>query len=410
MKVTKQMQYRIILICSLILAGWSLALQAAAAAPPSTQAAPTGRMRLKFDERSPLSAPAEVTYRSRFHTGDPPVRRALSDQENASLSYDLGDYEFDVIVPPRSKRGVPHGLFIWVGQCDLQNVWLPILARHKLIAAVPEDPRIPRDKKVAHVSKTGHDVRFALALDAVHSLSKRYDIDPQRIYVAGFSAGGALAADLLRAYPEVFDGVCCFMGGEFYVCPEDAEGKSEPSSAEDGVAWQCPIEEAKRDKKIVLMRGDKDRARNTAAWGRADAESLRLEGFTRVTYIELPDWPHFPPTAPWFNKAITALERKPSLPPTTRPTTGTGGKPHPDQLAQARRFVAGAKIDMKMRTQFLPGGQNVHPKMAAAYTERARAPLKQVLADYAATPAAEEARRLLAQLDAENPRDAATTP
>jgi pimeloyl-ACP methyl ester carboxylesterase len=384
----------------LILALGVLTLVGLGADQPASIIQATGRARFAFNERSPLSAPEEVIYRTRPWFGDVLEKRPLSDQEKAGLSYDIRDYEFDVIVPPRYKAGVPHGLFIWVGQCDIQNVWLPILARHKLIAAVPEDPRIPVDKKVAHVSKTGRDTRVGLALDAVHNLSKRYDIDKERVYVAGFSAGGALAADLLRGYPEVFSGVCCFMGGEFYMCPPDADGKSEPSSSEDGAAWYCPIDQAKRDAKIVLMRGDKDRARGTAGWGRADAESLRLEGFTRVTYIELPKWPHFPPTAPWFNKAITALERKPTAPPTTRPLAA-GDKPHPDQLAQARRLVAGAKHELKMREQFMPGGQNVNRKLAARWTRRARTPLMQVLADYPASPAATEAREILDRLDAE---------
>src|SRR5688572_15152292 len=203
-----------------------IALAGLGAKEPATSDAPaTGRMRLAFDERSPLGAPEEVLPRTRPQFADASALPALSDEEKAKLSYDIRDYEFDVIVPPRYKPGVPHGLFIWVGQCDIQNVWLPILARHKFIAAVPEDPRIARDKRVAHVSKTGRDVRIALALDAVHNLSKRYDVDERRVYVAGFSAGGALAADLLRAFPEVFSGVCCFMGGEFYSCPPDREGK-----------------------------------------------------------------------------------------------------------------------------------------------------------------------------------------
>lgn len=382
------------------------ALAGLAANPPAPEAPATGRMRLRFDERSPHNTPENIIQRTRPQLGGGVSAWTVSDEERARLSYDVHDYEFDVIVPPRYKRGVPHGLFIWIGQCDLQNAWLPILAKHKLIASVPEDPRIPVDKKIAHVSKTPPDVRVGLALDAVHNLSKRYDIDERRVYVGGFSAGGALAANLLRGFPEVFSGVCCFISGEFYVCPMDADGKTESTTIVDGASWHCPIEEAKQNAKIVLMRGEIDKMRETVAWGRADAEALRLEGFTRVTYIELPKWPHFPPTAPWFDRAMNALEVKPKKPPTTAPTTSD--KPNADQLAQARRLLATAKYYIEFRKQFEPGGRSASPRLAKTYADTPLAPLRQLIEEYPKTPAAGEARELLKKLEAE--RAPATQP
>jgi len=47
----------------------------------------------------------------------------------------------------------------------------------------------------------------ALLADMTRDIMKRYPIDPQRVYVAGLSAGGAMAAILGEAYPDIFAAV-----------------------------------------------------------------------------------------------------------------------------------------------------------------------------------------------------------
>lgn len=47
----------------------------------------------------------------------------------------------------------------------------------------------------------------ALLADMTQSLSKRYGIDPDRVYLAGLSAGGAMADIVASAYPEIYAAV-----------------------------------------------------------------------------------------------------------------------------------------------------------------------------------------------------------
>ncbi len=47
----------------------------------------------------------------------------------------------------------------------------------------------------------------ALLADMTREMIKRHAIDPQRVYVAGLSAGGAMAAILGEAYPDIFAAV-----------------------------------------------------------------------------------------------------------------------------------------------------------------------------------------------------------
>ncbi len=47
----------------------------------------------------------------------------------------------------------------------------------------------------------------ALLADMTRDIIKRYPVDPQRVYVAGLSAGGAMSAILGEAYPDIFAAV-----------------------------------------------------------------------------------------------------------------------------------------------------------------------------------------------------------
>jgi poly(hydroxyalkanoate) depolymerase family esterase len=52
----------------------------------------------------------------------------------------------------------------------------------------------------------------ALLTGLVSEMARRYSCDPARIYVAGLSAGGAMAVTLGRLYPDVFHGVGAHSG------------------------------------------------------------------------------------------------------------------------------------------------------------------------------------------------------
>lgn len=49
--------------------------------------------------------------------------------------------------------------------------------------------------------------RYPLALLAEYNVARRYHLDPQRIFVAGFSGGSRVALRLALTYPDVFTGV-----------------------------------------------------------------------------------------------------------------------------------------------------------------------------------------------------------
>ncbi len=62
---------------------------------------------------------------------------------------------------------------------------------------------------------------LAAVVDQVRST---HNVDPGRIYVAGVSAGGAMASILAAAYPDLFAGIAVFAGAEFKAAASASEG------------------------------------------------------------------------------------------------------------------------------------------------------------------------------------------
>jgi hypothetical protein len=97
----------------------------------------TGRLRLTFTERSPLSS--EESVRARYNDYRPEFR----DGWVRFFKYDLLSESFDVYVPGTYKPDVPHGLFVWFGVSKVPDQWFEVLARRKLIYLKPNQ-RTPR--------------------------------------------------------------------------------------------------------------------------------------------------------------------------------------------------------------------------------------------------------------------------
>src|SRR5690242_18264750 len=75
----------------------------------SARAGATGKLRLTFTERSPLSAVEVIVQRM---DDEQYTRRRKADNAK-SYEYDLANESFDVYVPPDYRSNVPHGLLIW---------------------------------------------------------------------------------------------------------------------------------------------------------------------------------------------------------------------------------------------------------------------------------------------------------
>jgi hypothetical protein len=350
-------------------------------AEPSKAPPATGTLRLTFTEPSPLSYPDVMLQ-----------RLDLTNQPGSSAvgrDYNLSSQVFEVVVPRGYKPELPHGLLVWMGVSEFSPAWLDALARHQLIVVL------------ANTDK-GHVARYPAPLDAVHNLKRRYRIDENRVYASGFSAGGAMATMMVRAFPDVFRGGLFLMGGYFYHCHQLPNGRGEPTVEGPFPGWKGSLDQIKQSVKLVIMRGGND-SEWTPREGRSDYQGLWLDGFIHVTYLEVPGLGHLHPDALWFQQGVTALDQsKPLTPPIISPTKDP--RPLPGQIAQAQRILATAQYYLEAKVSYWekqpsPRGEDIKDKIRKSNQDKARKYLQQVLDEYPNTPAAAKARGLLREPD-----------
>jgi pimeloyl-ACP methyl ester carboxylesterase len=101
-------------------------------------------------------------------------------------------YSLLAFVPPWSKAEVP-------------PQWIPALDRHDMILVTPANS----GNEASTV-----DRREPLALLAAQNAMAQYPVDPQHVYIGGFSGGSRVALRLALGYPDVFHGALLNAGSD----------------------------------------------------------------------------------------------------------------------------------------------------------------------------------------------------
>ena len=176
----------------------------------SDEAAAVGlRKDVVFTDYTPLSANAELIRRmlSPLAAAQLPAVEAQMDVRLSRQPVDLAREKFVLYVPPRApKKG--YGLLVFVAPWDdaaLPPDWVPVLDQFGLILVEPV--RSGNDQ-----SLLGR--RYPLALLAEYNVAQRYRLDPDRIFVTGFSGGSRVALRLALAYPDIFRGAILNAGSD----------------------------------------------------------------------------------------------------------------------------------------------------------------------------------------------------
>ncbi len=162
---------------------------------------------VQFDAYSPLVADAELARRmftplQYVHLLD---ELMAPGRARPSHTVDLAEERFDLFVPER-QPAKGYGLLVFVSpmpSLPVPSDWKYSLNRAGVIYVA------------ARRSGNDQDVflrRAPLALHAYENIRQRYPLDPERVWVAGYSGGGKVAIRVAASFPDVFRGAMLVAG------------------------------------------------------------------------------------------------------------------------------------------------------------------------------------------------------
>jgi hypothetical protein len=253
------------------------------------KAARTGFFQTKFDQRSPDS------------NLDGMLRRLGWKKTKEHTDYKLKDFTFELYVPPNYTGAKPYGLMVYISpgpyvfflrMTRCQGVY----DKHSLIHVAAYNSG----------NKQKVWVRLGLAIDAVHNMKKRYNIDPGRIYATGASGGGRCASMLGLSFADTFDGAFPHVGCYFFTMIESLKDPKKGWSAKFIRPVSAVYRKARLKNRYVLLTGQHD-------FNREETEATYVNGFKKlgfkhVTYIEVPGMGHYSPPSKFFEKGLIALD------------------------------------------------------------------------------------------------------
>ncbi|MBV8684634.1 MAG: hypothetical protein JO111_17300 [Caulobacteraceae bacterium] len=277
------MSYRFALFCTLAI----LAITAPKVAGQATQG---GQMSVAiFTEFPPLARNSEILRRMLSPLTQEVIRRRLVASRTvvAEESVDLAKARFVVYVPSHKPAG-GYGLIVFVPPWDdarLPTGWAAVLDRAGFIyvSAVASG----NDKNVL-------TQRVPLALVATGEALKSYQIDPDRVFVGGFSGGSRVALRLALAYPDVFHAVLLNAGADPIGAPPDILPSADLFARFQG-------------SRILFVTGALDT--NARASDAATAESMSKLCVFNDRTINLPDTGHSAVPPAVFSETLDDLQR-----------------------------------------------------------------------------------------------------
>jgi len=176
----------------------AMAMTTATADDPAPLAGKSSRV--VFDRYSPLASSAELVRRTYSPIAAERVFGYLRDKskELPDQTIDLSAERFSLYIPAGDPPAEGYGLIVFITpgiDGAVPGDWRPVLDRHRLIYVDAD-----------HSGNESNMLwrRIPLALDAYENVAARYHLNPERVYISGFSFGSRTAMRMALWYPDVF--------------------------------------------------------------------------------------------------------------------------------------------------------------------------------------------------------------
>ena len=266
----------------------SALLLAAATGQAATHA--PGPAIVPLETPSPLASTAEIVRRTFSPTSQDRLRQVIENGGKAPPEYsiDAGKEELQLYVPPLPPGG-RYGLLVYVmpaHSLQLPEDWLGPLAKAGFIYVSAQ--RTGNSQSVL-------ERRIPLAVHAYDYVKSRYPIDPDKVFIGGFSGGSRMAQWTAMAYPDIFRGAM-LTGGSLQI------GEYEVVLPPRELALQFLSRS-----RLVFATGSEDALNGGIdRRNRKVLESLCFRGYTRASQLRLG---HQPPRGGGLAVVLKELQK-----------------------------------------------------------------------------------------------------
>ena len=252
-----------------------------------------GRFRAVFEEYSPLSEQRALISR---------MGSRANQKSSRKHAYDIREESFEVYVPDSYDSNTPYGLMVWIspspdGSMQHYQGVQELMDKYKIIWVGANN---------SGNEESTYERRIPLALDGSYNISKIYNIDPNRVYVAGLSGGGRVASITAFHHSDVYSGGIFIIGANYWESMA-VPGKKNTRWRSGGPKPRGKyLLRAKKFGRYVLLTGDNDINRLQM---HTYYEKRYRKILDNVLYIQVPGMGHEPPPIEEFEKALQYVDR-----------------------------------------------------------------------------------------------------